>query len=89
MASQLVGDAFGTAALVGLTSLRQVRLPPEMMGRAGAALAAGGGALTIVGALAGGALASMIDMRAGMWVAVGGFTAAGVVALASPIRNAQ
>ncbi len=89
MASQLVGDAFGTAALVGLTSLRQVRLPPEIMGRAGAALAAGGGAMTIIGALAGGALASMIGMRAGMWIAVAGFTAAGVAALASPIRNAQ
>jgi len=89
MASQLVGDAFGTAGLIGLTSLRQARLAPAVMGRAGAALAAGGGALTIVGALGGGALAGVIGMRAGMWVAMAGFTAAGVLALASPIREAR
>ena len=89
MASQLVGDAFGTAALVGLTSLRQARLAPQVMGRAGAALAAAGGALAIIGALGGGALATVIGMRAGMWIAVAGFSAAGVLALASPIRTAR
>jgi len=89
MASQLVGDAFGTAGLIGLTSLRQARLAPAVMGRAGAALAAGGGALTIIGALGGGALAAAIGMRAGMWIAVAGFVAAGVLALASPIREAR
>jgi hypothetical protein len=88
MASQLVGDAFGTAALIGLTSLRQARLAPEIMGRAGAALAAGGGALAIVGALGGGALGALVGLRAGVAVAVAGFVAAGVLALVSPIRDA-
>jgi len=89
VASQLVGDAFGTAAMIGLTSLRQVRLAPEVMGRAGAALAAGGGALAIVGALGGGALGALAGTRTGMAVAVAGFIAAGVLALASPIRDAR
>ena len=89
MASQLVGDSFGTAAMIGLTSLRQSRLAPEVMGRAGAALAAGGAGLAIVGALGGGLLATVIGMRAGMAVAVAGFTAAGLWALASPIRTAR
>jgi hypothetical protein len=89
VASQLVGDAFGTAAMIGLTSLRQARLAPEVMGRAGAALAAGGGALAIIGALGGGMLGAMVGLRAGMAVAVFGFTAAGVWAMASPIRTAR
>jgi predicted MFS family arabinose efflux permease len=89
MASQLVGDAFGTACIVGLTSLRQGRLRPEIMGRAGAALAAGTGALLIVGALGGGGLAQLIGMRPAMWVAVAGFALAGVWAIASPIRRAE
>jgi predicted MFS family arabinose efflux permease len=89
VASQLVGDSFGTAAMIGLTSLRQARLAPEVMGRAGAALAAGGGALAIVGALGGGLLGAVVGMRAGMAVAVFGFAAAGVWALLSPIRTAR
>ena len=89
VASQLVGDSFGTAAMIGLTSLRQSRLAPDVMGRAGAALAAGGGALAIIGALGGGLLATVIGMRAGIAVAVFGFVAAGVVALVSPIRTAR
>ncbi len=87
MASQLVGDTFGTACIIGLTSLRQGRLEPQIMGRAGAALAAGTGALLILGALGGGALADVIGMRPAMWVAVAGFTLAGVWAFASPIRS--
>ena len=88
MASQLLGDAFGTACIVGLTSLRQGRLQPEIMGRAGAALAAGTGALLILGAFGGGLLAQAIGLRAAMWVAVAGFSMAGVLAVISPIRQA-
>ena len=87
MASQLLGDAFGTACIVGLTSLRQGRLAPEIMGRTGAALAAGTGALVILGALGGGVLAQRIGMRPAMWVAMAGFVLAGFWAIASPIRR--
>jgi hypothetical protein len=89
VASQLVGDSFGTACLIGLTSLRQTRLKPEVMGRAGAALAAGSGGLMIIGALGGGLLGAVAGLRAGIAVAVAGYIAAGLVALASPIRTAR
>ena len=45
--------------------------------------------LAAVLTLGGGALATVIGMRAGMWIAVAGFSAAGVLALASPIRTAR
>jgi hypothetical protein len=89
MGSQLLSDSFATASVIGLTSLRQSRLAPDVMGRAGAALAAGGGALAIVGALGGGVLGAAIGMRAAMWIAVLGFTFAGLWAVASPIRTAR
>jgi len=87
--SQLLSDSFATASVIGLTSLRQTRLAPEVMGRAGAALAAGSGGLTIIGALGGGVLGAAIGMRETMWIAVFGFVAAGMFALASPIRTAR
>ena len=89
MASQLLGDAFGTACFIGLTSLRQARLAPAIMGRAGAALAAGTGALVVLGALGGGLMAKAIGMRPAMWVAVVGFSLAGMWAVGSPIRTAK
>jgi Major Facilitator Superfamily len=89
VASQLVGDSFGTAAMIGLTSLRQSRLAPEVMGRAGAALATGSGGLAVIGALGGGLLGAVFGMRLGMAVAVAGFIGAGLWALASPIRTAR
>jgi predicted MFS family arabinose efflux permease len=87
--SQLLSDSFATASVIGLTSLRQSRLAPEVMGRAGAALAAGSGGLTIIGAVGGGLLGAAIGLRATMWIAVAGFTLAGVWAVASPIRTAR
>ena len=89
MGSQLLSDSFATASVIGLTSLRQSRLAPGVMGRAGAALAAGGGALTVIGALGGGVLGAAIGMRATLWIAVAGFTLAGAWAVASPIRTAR
>jgi len=87
--SQLLSDSFATASVIGLTSLRQSRLAPEVMGRAGAALAVGSGGLMIIGALGGGVLGAAIGMRSTMWIAVAGFTLAGLWAVASPIRTAR
>lgn len=87
--SQLLSDSFATASVIGLTSLRQTRLAPEVMGRAGAALAAASGGLVIIGALGGGLLGAAIGMRATLWIAVAGFTLAGLWAVASPIRTAR
>jgi hypothetical protein len=87
MASQLLGDSFATVGLIAMTSLRQSRLPPAMMGRAGAVLMASSGALAVIGALIGGFAGSGVGMRPALYVAVAGLVAAPLLGWLSPIRR--
>jgi hypothetical protein len=70
-----------------MTSLRQSRLPPAMLGRSGAVLMACSGALAVTGALIGGWAGSSIGMRMALFVAVAGLVAAPLLGWLSPIRR--
>ena len=87
MLAQFAGDALAVAAAIASTSLRQSVMAPGVLGRAGALFHAGPGAMTVIGALAGGALAGWLGMRETMIVAALGLTAAPLWALASPLRR--
>ena len=88
MVGQLLGDSFGTVALIALTSLRQGRLPPAVLGRAGAVHMASNGVLAVIGALGGGLLGGWIGMRPALVLAVVGIVAAPLFGLFSPILRA-
>ncbi|MDB5444455.1 MAG: transporter, partial [Phenylobacterium sp.] len=51
IAAQLLGDSFGVVTLILAVSLRQSRLPVELLGRTGAAFQAAAGAAAVAGAL--------------------------------------
>ncbi len=68
---QLIGDAFAVAFMVQEVSLRQRVLPLEVLSRSNAAFQAMSGALLPLGALASGALAEVIGVRATLWIGMG------------------
>ena len=84
---QCVGDGFATAAMIGVTTLRQSVLPNAILGRAGAAFHVGAGAASILGALAGGVLGETIGPRAALFVAALGILAATGWGFASPLAR--
>lgn len=80
MAAQLVGDTFGTTALIYAKSLRQSLLPETALGRVGGAFTAAAGLMSVVGALSGGALGGVIGMRPTLAI-----VAAGLILAAAPL----
>jgi predicted MFS family arabinose efflux permease len=87
VASQLLGDSFGVAMLIGIKSLQQSVFPAHLLGRVGAAMRAATGALAIVGAVAGGLLAGPFGMGPTLLVGAGGILAGAIWIAASPIRR--
>jgi MFS family permease len=87
VASQLLGDSFGVAMLIGTKSLQQSVFPPHLLGRVGATMRAATGALAIVGAIAGGLLAGPFGMQATLFLGAGGILAGTIWIAASPIRR--
>jgi len=87
MLAQFAGDALAVAAAIASTSLRQRVMAPGVLGRAGALFHAGAGAMSVIGALAGGALAGWLGMRETMIIAALGLAAAPLWALGSPLRR--
>ncbi|HLI66140.1 MAG TPA: MFS transporter [Caulobacteraceae bacterium] len=85
VASQLLGDSFGVAMLIGTKSLQQSVLPNALLGRVGAAMRAAGGAAAIVGAVAGGLLAGPFGVRPTLIVGAAGLLAAQGFILFSPL----
>jgi predicted MFS family arabinose efflux permease len=71
VAHQLVGDGARTAYEVLSVSLRQRRLPPEVLGRANAAFHAITTTSVLVGALVSAALAGVLSTRTVLWVGLG------------------
>jgi MFS family permease len=68
VAHQLLGDGFSVAFIVLATTLRQTVLPKEVLGRANAAVhVCTTGVLPVVALLAGG-LATLIGIRAAVWI---------------------
>jgi hypothetical protein len=87
VASQLLGDSFGVAMLIGIKSLQQSVFPPHLLGRVGATMRAATGALAIVGAIGGGLLAGPLGMGATLVIGAGGILAGTIWIAASPIRH--
>lgn len=85
--AQFAGDGFATAAMIGVTTLRQTVLPGDVLGRAGAAFHVASGGASITGALAGGFLGEAIGPRAALLVAGVGVLAATGWGIASPLAR--
>lgn len=87
MGSQLIGDAFGVAAMIPTTTLQQTLVPQDMLGRVGAIFQIARGAGFIVGAILCGVLASSFGVREALWVACLGLLLAELIPLLSPLRT--
>ncbi|HWA92233.1 MAG TPA: MFS transporter [Rhizomicrobium sp.] len=87
MAAQLGGDGFAMAFMIPLTSLRQAVLPRAMLGRTAALFSAVSGAMTVIGAAAGGLLGGWLGIRETLLISVAGMAAAPLFVLLSPLRR--
>lgn len=87
IASQLLGDAAMTLALINQTSLIQALTPARMLGRVNASMHVLGEGVGALGILTGGALGELIGLRATVGVAIVGIAAAALWALATPLRH--
>lgn len=85
MASQLVGDAFGVAAMIPTTTLQQTLIAPDALGRVGAIFQIARGAGWIVGALLCGVLAAAIGVRETLAIACAGLLLAELIPAVSPL----
>lgn len=87
IAAQLLGDSFGVVTLILAVSLRQSRLPGELLGRTGAAFQAAAGAAAVAGALAGGLLGQALGVRTALFVAAVGLGLAPALGCFSPLSR--
>jgi predicted MFS family arabinose efflux permease len=71
VAHQLIGDGARTAYEVLGVSLRQRRLPPEVLGRANGVFHAVMTIALLVGALSSAGLVEAIDTRTTLWIGLG------------------
>lgn len=85
MASQLIGDAFGVAAMIPTTTLQQTLIAPDALGRVGAIFQIARGAGWMVGALLCGVLAGAIGVREALAVACAGLLLAELIPALSPL----
>jgi MFS family permease len=87
LAAQVLGDLFSEVHLISETSLRQMIVPHELLGRANAGmhfLVAGVGP---VGALAGGALGEVLGARSTLMISVAGMALSALWLFFSPLRH--
>lgn len=87
MGAQLIGDAFGVAAIIPATSLQQTVIDQRALGRVGAIFHVARGGLAVLGALLGGWLASVIGVREALFIACAGAAIGPLILLASPLRG--
>jgi len=85
VASQLLGDSFGVATLIGIKSVQQSVFSTHLLGRVGATMRAATGAAAIAGAVAGGLLAGPFGIRATLFVGASGILAATLAIAISPL----
>ncbi len=76
---QIIGDSGSVVAMIHSRTLRQVHSPAAIRGRVDAALRGISQLATLIGALAGGLLATMWGTRASLWLA------AAVILVAAPL----
>lgn len=77
------------AGNVIMDTFRQAYCPPRLLGRVVASSTAVNYSALPLGALAGGLLGSVVDLRVTMWIAMGGLALTGLVLLTSPIRTVR
>jgi Na+/melibiose symporter-like transporter len=85
IASQLIGDSFGTITEIAGRSLRQSLVAPQLMGRVGGVFAVAPGVTGIIGALLGGWLGGAIGPQHTLLIATAGLTLAASIGLFSPL----
>lgn len=89
MGAQLIGDSFGLAAIIPATTLQQTVIRQDQLGRTGAVFHVARGGLSVVGALLGGFLATVIGVRETLLIACAGVAGAPLIALLSPLRTTR
>lgn len=87
MGAQLIGDAFGVAAIIPATTLQQTVIDQRALGRVGAIFHVARGGLAVLGALLGGWLATVIGVREALFIACAGGAIGPLIVLASPLRH--
>lgn len=85
MGSQLLGDAFGVAAMIPTMSLQQTLVAPDALGRVGAILQVARGAGFVAGAAVCGVLASAVGVRETLTVACVGLLATNLMPALTPL----
>ncbi len=83
--SQFIGDLFGTIPLILGASLQQSLMPHYVLGRVGATFRTMAGTVGIAGALASGALAQAIGVRATLEIAIAGLMLGPLIGMISPL----
>ena len=87
MVTQLIGDAFGVAAMIPTISLQQTLIAPEALGRVGAIFQIVRGAGFMVGAAVGGVLANVVGVRETLAIACAGLLVAALLPALTPLRS--
>ena len=83
---QLFGDASGTVAIITGSTVLQILVPGQMLGRVKATISLISTATLIAGSLAAGWAAELVGLRPVIYVAAIGLTAAGGLLMLSPVR---
>jgi predicted MFS family arabinose efflux permease len=84
---QLLGDIFWPVYFINVISLRQAVIPANILGRASASLDFVGEGTSPIGALVGGALATVIGARWTWLVGAAGIVAGSLWLILSPVRG--
>lgn len=87
--TQLLVDFFGVTAMILMSSLRQVRIDSDHLGRVSGVFQAGFGGMTVLGALGGALLAEAAGVRAAMLAAAALSLVLPVLCAASPLARAR
>jgi hypothetical protein len=87
MTAQFCGDAALVIVIILAASLRQTVLPNDILGRVAGVFQAAAGLCGVTGALAAGAVASVIGLRETLLIAAFGYFLPPLVALVSPLRG--
>jgi predicted MFS family arabinose efflux permease len=84
---QLMGDIFWSIFFINVASLRQAAIPTHLLGRASASLDVVGEGATPLGALVGGAVATVIGARWTWLVGAAGILVGSLWLILSPVRQ--
>jgi len=89
VATQFLGDLFGVTAMILMSSLRQVRVDADHLGRVSGVFQAGSGGMAVVGALGAALLAEAAGIRTAMLAAAALSLTLPLLCAASPLARAR